>query len=442
MAGTYGPAEYSRSIEALGPFEAAPHVAVACSGGPDSMALALLTDGWARSKGGRATALIVDHGMRDESAEEAATVCARLNAAGIEANVLARRGPAIRADRQAQAREARYALLSDWCRGAGVLHLALGHHRGDQAETLMLRLGRGSGVDGLAAMAPVAETPYLRLLRPLLEVPRSELLTFLESCRVDWVADPSNEDESFSRIRVRQRLPDLEREGLTEVRLAATARRMARARRALEEATTDLLARAAAVYPEGYATASVKELLAVPEEVGLRALSRLLLCIGGGRYGPRLERLEGVYRWLGSGAGRARTLAGCKITRSAAGTMTVCREAAAAGERVPARRGALWDGRFRLATDAPDGSALGGLGADGWAQIRALEPECAEKVGLPADVRAALPALWRLEEVLAVPHFDYHTISTAGTAGAGAEFAFQPGRPLGPARFSAGSDYA
>lgn len=247
----YGPAEFAQCIASIGPFESAPHIAVACSGGPDSVALTLLTDGWAREIGGRVTALIVDHAMRPESADEAVSVRERLNSAGIEAVVLTREGPALKSDRQAAARQARYALMTEWCLHAGVLHLLLGHHQGDQAETLMLRLGRGSGVDGLAAMAPILENAHLRLLRPLLGVPRDDLIAFLRSRKMDWIEDPSNQDTAFARVRVRRMMPGLGEEGLTEARLAATARRMARARVALEGAATELLARAAAIYPEG-----------------------------------------------------------------------------------------------------------------------------------------------------------------------------------------------
>ena len=439
----YGPAEFALSISSLGPFESAPHVAVACSGGPDSLALTLLADAWAREAGGRATALIVDHAMRPESAAEAVSVHDRLAKAGVEAVVLTRQGAVFKSDRQAAARQARYALMTEWCRRANILHLLLGHHRGDQAETLMLRLGRGSGVDGLAAMAPVSENPYLRLLRPLLGVPRECLIAFLRSRGVDWIEDPSNEDASFSRVRVRRLLPELGQEGLTEQRLAATARHMARARVALEGAATELLARTVAIYPEGYAVLKAGELLAAPEDTGLRALSRLLTCIGGNRHGPRMERLERLYVWLSRGEGGGRTLAGCRIVRrrGPGHVLLVCREAAAAEDAVPAAGGILWDGRFWLSADGPLDTQLGRLGPDGWAQIRARKPDlCVEN--LPADVRNAIPAIWSLEEVVAVPHLHYCAIPSNERVANGTELTFLPPRSLGAARFSAVPGYA
>ena len=441
MAGTYGPADFAQAMSDVGPFEQTPHLAVACSGGPDSLALTVLADAWARGTGGRVTALIVDHAMRPESAAEAVTVRDGLIAAGVEAVLLTHRGPAPKSDRQAAARATRYALMTEWCRGAGVLHLLLGHHRGDQAETLMLRLGRGSGTDGLAAMAPVSENPHLRLLRPLLGVPRDRLAGFLRSRGLDWVEDPSNEDASFARVRMRRLLPGLGQEGFTERRLAATARRIARARVALETAATDVLARCAAIYPEGYAMVSPRDLLEAPEEIGLRALSRLLTCIGGNRHGPRMERLERLYEWLVRGEGSGRTLAGCRIARRAAGELLVCRETVAAGDAAPATGGVLWDGRFRLSADCPPDTRLARLGPGGWAQVCARNPELRAH-GLPAAARNAVPAIWRLEEVMAVPHFHYRAMPLDEAIDDRTELTFLPARSLGAARFSAVPGYA
>lgn len=433
----FAAAEFTSRMVALGPFEAAPHIAVACSGGPDSMALVLLADHWARSQGGAATALVVDHGMRPDSAQEAEMVGAWLADAGIEAITLTCEGPMPASDRQAMARRARYALMRRWCREAGVLHLLLGHHRRDQAETFLLRLARGSGVDGLAAMAPVRETADVRLLRPLLDVPRERLLAHLEYERRPYVQDPSNEDAAFARVRMRAALPALEREGLTASRLAATARRMARARAALETAATVLLARVAAIYPEGYATVMPASLCSAPEEVALRALSRLLACIGGAEYGPRLVRLERLYGWLveGRSAGAGRTLAGCRIIWRSGGIL-ICREAAAIQEPVAAAGGAVWDSRFRIAADRSpsSGRRIGRLGRRGWEK---LVHECPElrKMGLPAAVRQALPAVWALDEVIAVPHLSYRWNREKPKASPADEIAFQPARPLSAAAF-------
>jgi tRNA(Ile)-lysidine synthase len=241
--------EFARLLAPLGPFEPAPHLAVAVSGGADSLALALLADFWARERGGSVTALTVDHRLRPGSTDEAERVRAWLSARGIAHRILTWLGPYPLTDLQAAARAARYRLLADWCRDAGVLHLLIAHHRDDQAETLLLRLGRGSGAAGLAGMAALVEQPDCRLLRPFLSVPPARLRATLDALDQPWIEDPSNRNPVFARVRLRVARQMLDGLGLSPARLADTAGHLGRARAALEAATDALLAKDARRVP-------------------------------------------------------------------------------------------------------------------------------------------------------------------------------------------------
>ncbi len=207
----------------LGPFEPTPRIAAAVSGGADSMALALLADAWARERGGSLLALVVDHGLRAESRNEAAAAAARLGSLGIATQLLTieglSRGPGL-AER---ARSARFAVLAAACASAGILHLLLGHHAGDQAETLLIRSLGGSGPAGLAGMAPLVETTRLRLLRPLLAMAPARLRATLVSAGVAWIEDPSNADATALRPRLRLLRRDRDGEGAATAALLAAA---------------------------------------------------------------------------------------------------------------------------------------------------------------------------------------------------------------------------
>ena len=196
-------ARFATLMAPLGPFEARPRLAVAVSGGPDSLALCLLADRWARRRGGAVVGLIVDHGLRPESAGEAGQTAAWLGAREIGSQILTWPGQKPTVGIQAAARHARYRLLGGWCRAAGVLHLLTAHHRGDQAETVALREARASGPDGLAGMAAVRELAGLRLLRPLLGVQKAALVAVLDAARQPWLEDPSNRAQGFARARLR-----------------------------------------------------------------------------------------------------------------------------------------------------------------------------------------------------------------------------------------------
>jgi tRNA(Ile)-lysidine synthase len=402
--------DFTTLMEPFGPFEAAPRLAVAVSGGADSLALAVLAAEWARARGGEVVALTVDHGLRPGSAAEAAQTREWLAALGISHHILRWTGPKPSADLQAQARDARYGLLGEFCQSAGILHLLLAHHREDQAETLLLRLGRGSGLDGLAAMAPERTTRWGRLVRPLLDIPRQRLRATLESRGQSWIEDPSNRNLDFARVRLRRLMPDLAAEGLDPTRLAATAKRLGRARAALETALAEAAARYVELASAGYAFCRAPVFFRLPEEIGLRLLARLILVVGGGVHGPRLERLERLYGQIRAGLATARTLGGCSVVPWEDG-MIVCREPARMAPPVALLPGeaVLWDGRFlaELAPHGPSGLFLGGLGAVGWRRLCRMSAR--DRLhSLPSCVRPTLPALFDEDGVSAVPHLGYN----------------------------------
>jgi tRNA(Ile)-lysidine synthase len=436
-ASPLGADAFAALMAPLGPFESHPLLAIAASGGADSLALCLLADAWARERGGAAIGLTVDHGLRREATAEAARVGSWLAARRIRHHILTWRPPAGLRNVQAAARAARYELLLRWCASAGCLHLLTAHHREDQAETLLLRLARGSGLDGLAGMASCRETIACRLLRPLLAVPRARLASSLREAGQDWIEDPSNRDESYARVRLRASAGLLAREGLSPARLAATARHLGRARAALEDGITRLLARAVRLHPAGFAELEVGHLAEVPPEIALRALARIAATIGGADHPPRLDRLERLYRALRGGLAAGRTLAGCRFLRWR-GAIVVSREAAAAQAPRALHPGLTlcWDGRFAvtLAADAPPGLTVGALGAAGFGRNGAAS---SGRPALPPTARATLPALHDLVGVAAVPHLNYLRPDFARSAPNGTvTVAFRPRWPLAAPGFT------
>ncbi len=432
----------ARAFDALlapfGPFERAPRLAVAVSGGADSLALACLADDWARARGGRIAALIVDHRLRPDSTAEARAVAAMLGALGIEAHLLTRPGGPVTRALQAEARAARYRLLEDWCRAAGVLHLLVAHQREDQAETLLMRLERASGLDGLAAMASVVERRGLRILRPLLTVPRARLEATLRARGLAWIDDPSNRDPRFARARIRALAPALDAAGLGVERLARAAAAFGGVRSAGDRALAALLARAVALHPAGFCRLDPEPLRAAPEPIAARALARVLTCIGGGVYPPRGRRLARLLRALDSASPpfAGRTLGGCRILPRR-GRLLVCREAGAIAEtvRLAPGRTAFWDRRFALAVAPGPGArpvTVRRLGEAGWARLAAAAPALAE-TPIPPPVRPGLPAFFDLDDPVAVPHLGF-----VREDGDRARFSalFRPAHPLAAACFA------
>ena len=378
----------------LGPFEPAPRLALAVSGGADSLAMAVLAHAWAAERGGSVLALVVDHGLRPASAREVSLTRERLATRGIPVHAMRLDippGPAL----SARARAARYAALAEACAGRGIVHLLLGHHAADQAETLLIRALSASGQAGLAGMAALRETDRLRLLRPLLTIPPVRLRATLRELGLDWVEDPSNADPYALRARLRHLRADRDGAGPATGALAAAASAVGATRRARDEGVAAFLGASATLRPEGFAVLR-------QGPVPAAALAALIQAVSGAPFPPRSASVAALAR-----DPRPATLAGVRLLaagRLGAGLLLV-REEAAIAPPVPAEtarwHGAPWDRRFRLARGAapPAGLSLGALG-DAAAGLR-------QRSGLPSAVLRTLPALRREETLFAVPHLGY-----------------------------------
>src|SRR5450631_836321 len=286
------PSGSAAAAEPVGPAELADvfagyaglsRLALAVSGGPDSLALMYLSLAWrARLDEGRPdfVVLTVDHGLRPEAAAETEAVARAAGALGLNARILTRPAPPTHSALQAQARADRYTLMLAAALEEGAEALVTGHTLEDQAETLLMRLARGSGLDGLAAMAPVSRLGRLKLLRPLLGLSKARLEASLQARGVAWAVDPSNADPAFERPRLRSLMPALTKAGLTAEAIGASARRLARARAALEHATAEAAVRLVTIHDEGYFDIERKGLEALPEEIALRLIGRLIARLG------------------------------------------------------------------------------------------------------------------------------------------------------------------
>jgi len=294
-------------------------IAVAVSGGGDSLALMYLLRAFAKARKQKPpVVLTVDHGLRKSSAKDAKQVAAWAKQAGLKAHVLVWRGAKSNSGIEAAARAARYRLMGAWLSKHKIATLFVGHTQDDQAETFLLRLARGSGLDGLAAMGaaapwPAPGFPGLTVARPLLGFGRDALRVHLKALGQVWLDDPMNDDAAFDRVKIRKAAKALAEAGLSPARIAAAAAHLRRARESLEIVTAAVLARA--VRPAGKgARLDPTVLAAAPREVGLRALASVLVAVGGQVYRPRFDALERLFdRIAGAGIGAGATLHGCHI---------------------------------------------------------------------------------------------------------------------------------
>lgn len=382
-------------------------IAVAVSGGADSMALARLLAGWARDTGADLAAVTVDHRLRAEAAAEAAQVAAWLKPYCPHVTLAWEEGALeshVRSPQKA-ARDARYGLIAAWCARENRSHLFLAHHADDQVETFLIRLTRGSGISGLASMAPATRLRTAAgdvvLARPVLAFTKADLAGACRDFGQPWLEDPSNQNRASARIRFRQAARLLEEEGFSRERLLDTVAHMQRARAALDHATHQLLSTATAWDHYGAVRLSLRAWAAAPEEIGLRALSSLLTAAGGQIYGPRFESLMRLAGQMRKGPWRDSTLHGCFIARDA-DCILIHREAAQIDHIASATPGVpvLWDGRFRVTL--PEAMS-GPFRIAAWTEAESP----ASLPDVPARLRGCLPAVYDNLGLAALPHAGY-----------------------------------
>ncbi|MEO1536346.1 MAG: tRNA lysidine(34) synthetase TilS [Pseudomonadota bacterium] len=361
---------------------------VAVSGGSDSLAmLFLLHDaGWSLE------AATVDHGLRPEAAEEAAfvaRVCAELGVphATLKVDLSGASG-----NLQDNARRARYAALRGWAVDRGIGHVALGHTMDDQAETFLMRLARGSGIDGLSGMSGWQVDGDLVWVRPFLDIRREDLRGFLKTRGVSWIDDPSNDDEGFERVRMRKALGVLEPLGLTAEKLRDTAGN-------LSDVRLDLDLRAKAAFMAAGEERAGDIILHFPDfreaagghEVLRRSFAAALRWVSGADYPPRSDALLDLIAGLRKG--ETRTLHGCVVSSGRDARIT--REYNAVKD-LNCSTDQLWDGRWSLQGPHSDKLEIRALGA-------AVKDTPWRDTGLPRQSLLASPAIWQGETLVAAP---------------------------------------
>ncbi len=366
---------------------------VAVSGGSDSTALLHLLASIAREMQITLFAATIDHGLRPESAAEAASVAVLAQSWGIPHQTLKWRDWDGSGNLQDQARRARYRLLVEWADDLGLEAIALGHTADDQAETVLMRLARSAGVSGLSGMAAERAEGGVSLLRPMLSITRARLRDYLTAQGINWIDDPSNQDPRFDRIKARDALTRLDQIGITAEGLSRVADNLAQAREALARYAQES-ARHHVKVVDGDLCFDREGVAALPHEIRRRLLVAAVMWLANKDYPPRQSAIDQAVQALLSG--QATTLSGCHLISDDKKTW-ICRELNAVSAQTT-RPGTVWDGRWVLTGPEAPGAEIRPLGEDGILQL--MDWRSAAK---PRALLMSTPAVWVGETVLAAP---------------------------------------
>lgn len=397
------------------------HVIVAVSGGGDSTALMRLVHRWAAQQQldlAHVDVVTVDHDLRPGSSDEAREVCRQASALGLQHSTVKWEGDKPEQGLQSAARAARYQLLCELAnKRPGRSVIVTAHNRDDQAETVLMRLARGSGPDGLSAIPAISEIGDVAIYRPLLDVPHDALIAFLESEQADWIEDPTNDQRIFERVRIRQAREARDLLGLSDVALARTAKRMARARKVLElsvdKVVADLLPGMPALASGVLSWSSACREL--PDDTAIRLLRRMVYAVGGQKQPPALGQVEEIYEQLMEPDFSGGTLHGCRLMRWPTGDADALLFREIGRSALPEAYGSSgvglrWDDRFQVWCESAPSMVEFRVAACSAAALA----ECGDAglvalpTGLPRDALRTLPAVWVGDELVSVPGLSWN----------------------------------
>jgi tRNA(Ile)-lysidine synthase len=408
-------AKFLKNIELLQPFEAQPTVAVALSGGVDSMSLLLLTAKWLQDNGGKLVALTVNHNLRPESSQEAAmvaSICASLQIADvtIEHVILPWHYQSQGFKNQDQARSARYALLSDYCRQHDILHLFVGHHLQDSVENFFIKLSRASGIFGLASSIEHF-TSNVRICKPITDFTKQQCLSILQDTATAWVEDPSNSKSHYFRNQLRVNLSkffdfqDIAPE-LFYQRIANSQRHLRSSALLVQDKVIEALCHCVSIYDAGFAKVSLPKLLDYQHLVQNDLLLYLLMIISGKENVPRAEAMGSLIAGLSSDDFGVTTLHRCMLSRVAS-DLFIYKEPGAISH--DAYNNGLWDNRFRIHGLTCDLS----VGLLSRLEYQTLKNSfnlagLTDAAKLRNKILFTIPVIKRLEKIVSIPNIDYY----------------------------------
>ena len=382
---------------------------LAVSGGVDSMAMAhILHQFWAQSQGEPQSlrALIIDHGIRANSAQEAALTAQRLTALGIPNRIERLANPAPETGIQAWARDHRYqALWREACRDQAVI--VTGHHADDQAETMMMRLSKGSGIKGLAGMRPQSDRHGIKIIRPFLTVPKQTLCDYAAKHGIEYVDDPSNENPKFERVRWRQAQPQFDDLGFSAANLSRLAKSFAALGSVMASQVQGLNGKVFGLSPFGQGWIDHCAWQGLPDVLQRLLLTQILQQVAGGGHPPSQDALARLHAWVDALPSKARTLGGVeftpKINRAGRQLVWVYPEAERPWQAMECLEGHhLIDGRWHLYL--PQFAYVKPLGASGFAKVKQHLKQASQKDYSALQVWLDVPArsFWRLPMVVSL----------------------------------------
>ena len=409
-------AKFKEVIDKIFPGKLPQKIAVAVSGGIDSMSLVFLLKELTKNHPEAITALIVDHKIRENSLREATSVKQILESHNIKCEILEsylEKAPI--ANIEANLRQVRYDLLNKFCSENGIKYLFVGHHQQDNAENFLIRLFRGSGVDGLAAIDYISDFGEIKIARPLLDFDKEDLKQYLERGGIKWFEDESNEDEKYLRNKIRKFLNSLDNKELINQRIGLASRLILNNKKIIEKYLSTNSSKFLEFNELGYFLLKKDNFNQLIAEEALHYLALALMEVSGNYYKPRLQQLENLYFWISNDKEHKKCCQektcfyGCIIEKYDDSNLIIYREKSKIEKLKIKEPKFIWDNRFKISID------FDGLRDISTYEIASIDAEEFNKLKIKGplprtlkNIIYTLPVFKKNGEIVAIPLLQYY----------------------------------
>ena len=388
-------------------------IAIAVSGGVDSMVLMNLAKESDSLNDKNVFILVVDHGLRAESKQEAKFVKNEAKKLGFPTRILKWKGSKPNKRIQEEARNKRYSLLINFCRENNINNLYLAHHLDDQIETFLFRMFRGSGLQGLTSFSSSYERNGLTLIRPLIDTPKSELISYARRKKINWVEDPSNENQKYDRVKLRKVLPLIYKEGFDKKVFLKSVKKLRLANQALDQITKEFVLQYVIINKNISVFIKQELFLTAPEDVKLRVLQNTIRIFSGERYySPNYLKILNLMNWARNDNDISAKTLGGTIFRKRKGGLILYKEVKKLNDIKPIKlsksKYKAWDNRFLIKINKSVKGEISYLGNEG-VKILKSKKILGKKGfnGIPLTALYSIPAMWDGKRLISAPFFDY-----------------------------------
>jgi len=393
------------------------NIAIAVSGGVDSLVLMNLANESKAIKNKDVFILTIDHGLRPESKNECKFVEGLAKKLGFKVKILKWKGNKPKKGLQEKARNERYNLLLNFCRENSINNLFLAHHLDDQIENFLFRMFRGSGIKGLTSFSNRFERDGILLIRPLVDIPKSELITFAKKRKIKWIEDPSNQNKKFERIKLRKILPLIYEEGFDKKIFLKSIKKLKLANKALDEVTKEFVSKYVMVNKNISVFINQELFLEAPKEVQFRIIENSIRIFSGERfYSPSYSKIMNLINWINeSNEISAKTLGGTIFRRRNKGII-LYKEVKKLNEIKPIKLSInnykSWDNRFLIKAKKASEGEISYLGAEGIKILKSKKKLNKKDLNdIPLTALYSIPAVWKGKRLISAPFFDYSSIN-------------------------------